>query len=135
MAKKKFQTGGAPSQRQLRVAELIRRALADIFLRGDLHDPDLAHVSVTVGEVRITPDLRQAVIFVLPLGGINTDHVVEVMNRNKGEVRHLINKALALRHSPDLKFLPDRSFDQMDETQRLLDLPNVRRDIKNTEDE
>ncbi len=135
MAKKKFQNGGAPSQRQLRVGELIRRALADIFMRGDLHDSDLAHVSITVGEVRVTPDLRQAVVFVLPLGGINTDHVVEAMNRNKGEIRHLINKALSLRHSPDLKFLPDRSFDQMDETQRLLDLPNVRRDLENSADE
>ena len=65
-----------PSQRQLRVGELIRRALADILLRGDIHDPDLAHVSVTVGEVQPSPDLRQAIVHVAPLGGQNADGVI-----------------------------------------------------------
>ncbi len=129
MVKNNFQEGAGRSQRQLRVGELIRRTLADVLMRGDLHDPDLAHISVTVGEVRVTKDLREAVVFVLPLGGVNTDLVVEALTRNKGELRRVITKTMKLRYSPDLKFLADRSFDQMDETNRLLDLENVRRDL------
>lgn len=130
MAQNRFSQGRGPSQRQLRVGELIRRALSDIMLRGDIHDPELAHVSVTVGEVRITPDLRVATVFVLPLGGINTDAIVEAMNRNAGELRYGVGKNLKLKHAPELKFLADRSYDQMDETQRLLDLDTVRGDIE-----
>lgn len=130
MAKNKFPQGAGPSQRQLRVAELIRRALAETLMRGDVHDEELAHVSVTVGEVRISPDLRYAIVFVLPLGGVNTDLVIEALNRNKGELRRAVNKAVALRYSPELKFLADKSFDRMDETRRLLDQENVRRDLE-----
>lgn len=129
MANNNYQESAGRSQRQLRVGELIRRTLSDALMRGDLHDPDLAHVSVTVGEVRVTKDLREAVVFVLPLGGVNTDLVVEALTRNKGELRRVITKTMKLRYSPDLKFLADKSFDQMDETNRLLDLDNVRRDL------
>ena len=129
MAKDKFSTGGGPSQRMLRVAELIRRALADALMRGDIHDEALAHVSVTVSEVRVSSDLRYATVFVLPLGGVNTDEVIEALNRSKGELRRAVNKAVTLRFSPELKFLADKSFDQMDETNRLLGLENVRRDL------
>lgn len=129
MANNNYQESAGRSQRQLRVGELIRRTLSEVLMRGDLHDPDLAHVSVTVGEVRVTKDLREAVVFVLPLGGVNTDLVVEALTRNKGELRRVITKTMKLRYSPDLKFLADRSFDQMDETNRLLDLDNVRRDL------
>ena len=129
MAKDKFSTGGGPSQRMLRVAELIRRALADALMRGDIHDEALAHVSVTVSEVRVSSDLRYATVFVLPLGGVNTDEVIEALNRSKGELRRSVNKAVTLRFSPELKFLADKSFDQMDETNRLLGLENVRRDL------
>ena len=135
MAKKRFNAGAGPSQRQLRVGELIRRKLSDIMLRGELHDPELAHVSVTVGEVRISPDLRNAIVFVLPLGGVNTDVVVEALNRNQGELRHLVTKGLKLKHAPELKFLPDLSYDQMDETNRLLNTDEVRRDLDRDEDE
>lgn len=85
MAKRNQDSNSGPSQRQLRVGELIRRALAETVSRGDIHDPDLAHVSVTVGEVRATPDLRQAVVHVLPLGGMNAETVIEALNRNKYE--------------------------------------------------
>lgn len=129
MANNNYQESAGRSQRQLRVGELIRRTLSEVLMRGDLHDPDLAHVSVTVGEVRVTKDLREAVVFVLPLGGVNTDVVVEALTRNKGELRRVITKTMKLRYSPDLKFLADKSFDQMDETTRLLDLDNVRRDL------
>ena len=135
MGKKRFSQGAGPSQRQLRVGELIRRKLSDIMLRGDLHDPELAHVSVTVGEVRVSPDLRNAIVFVLPLGGVNTDEVTEALNRNKGELRHLVTKGLKLKHAPELKFLADRSYDQMDATNKLLDSPAVRRDLDRDEDE
>ncbi|MEO1918632.1 MAG: 30S ribosome-binding factor RbfA [Paracoccaceae bacterium] len=129
MAKKRFSAGAGPSQRQLRVGELIRRKLSDIMLRSELHDDELAHVSVTIGEVRISPDLRNAIVFALPLGGINTDSVIEALNRNQGELRHLVTKGLKLKHAPELKFLADHSYDQMDETQRLLDSDEVRRDL------
>ncbi len=135
MAKKRFNAGAGPSQRQLRVGELIRRKLSDIMLRGELHDAELAHVSVTIGEVRVSPDLRNAIIFALPLGGINTDAVVEALNRNQGELRHLVTKGLKLKHAPELKFLADRSFDQIEATNKLLDSPEVRRDLDRDEDE
>lgn len=129
MANNNYQESAGRSQRQLRVGELIRRTLSEVLMRGDLHDSDLAHVSITVGEVRVTKDLREAVVFVLPLGGVNTDVVVDALTRNKGELRRVITKTMKLRYSPDLKFLADKSFDQMDETNRLLDLDNVRRDL------
>lgn len=135
MAKKRFNQGAGPSQRQLRVGELIRRKLSDIMLRGELHDAELAHVSVTIGEVRVSPDLRNAIVFALPLGGANTDVVVEALNRNQGELRHLVTKGLKLKHAPELKFLADRSFDQMEATNELLDRPEVRQDLDKDEDE
>ncbi len=134
MAKNKFSEGTGPSQRQLRVAELIRRALSDVLARGDIHDPDLAHVSITVGEVRTSPDLRNATVFVLPLGGANTEAVLKALDRNRGELRRAVTKAVKLKFSPELKFLMDRSFDQMDETRRLLSRAEVRRDLENDEE-
>ena len=118
-----------PSQRQLRVGELIRRALAEIIARGDLHDPELAHVPITVGEVRITPDLSVATVFVLPLGGQNTKEVIAALARNQGELRHQLSKLVIMKFVPSLRFLPDTTFDQMDATRRLLDDERVRRDV------
>ena len=127
----KSQTG--PSQRQLRVGEVIRRALADILMRGDIYDPDLAHVSVTVGEVRPTPDLRNAVVHVVPLGGQNTDQVIAALNRNAGELRHQVNRAVTLKFSPKLKFVHDTTYDNLDETRRLFGDEKVQRDIAKDE--
>ena len=129
MAKRNFASSAGPSQRQLRVGELIRRSLADVLARGDIHDPDLAHVSVTVGEVRATPDLRMAHVFVSPLGGVNADVVIDALNRNKSELRRAVNKSITLKYSPDLKFVYDQTFDQMDETRRLLGQDAVQQDI------
>jgi ribosome-binding factor A len=134
MAKSKDTFGTGPSQRQLRVGELIRRALADVLARGDIHDPDLAHVSVTVGEVRTTPDLKKALVFVLPLGGGNAEQVVDALNRNKGELRRVVNKSMSLKFSPDLKFVVDHTFDHMDETRRLLNQDAVKKDLSEDED-
>ena len=123
------QGGSGPSQRQLRVGELIRRALSDVFSRGDLHDPDLRAVSITVGEVRTSPDLKQASVYVLPLGGKDRDVVLDALNRNRREIRREMNAHVTLKFSPELRFLADTSFDQMDETRRLLNQPGVQRDL------
>ncbi|MHA3915812.1 30S ribosome-binding factor RbfA [Halovulum sp. GXIMD14793] len=134
MAKQHHRTDTGPSQRQLRVAELIRRALSDVLARGDLYDDDLSGVSITIGEVRTSPDLKQATVFVLPLGGVQTDEIIEALNRNKAELRRLVTRSVSLKFSPDLKFMADTTFDQMDRTRELLSEDRVRRDLE-AEDE
>jgi ribosome-binding factor A len=129
MSKNKFHDGPGPSQRQLRVGELIRRSLADVLARGDVHDPDLNRMSITVGEVRTSPDLRIATAYVLPLGGKGSDEVLKLLARNKGELRRMIGKKLALKFSPDLRFQLDETFDRMDDTRRMMAQEVVRRDV------
>ncbi len=129
MAKNKFHDGPGPSQRQLRVGELIRRTLSEVLMRGDIHDPDLNRLSVTVGEVRTSPDLKIATAYVLPLGGEGRDVVIGLLARNKYELRRIIGKKLALKYAPDLRFRLDETFDQMDETRRLFAQDSVRRDL------
>jgi ribosome-binding factor A len=118
-----------PGQRQLRVGELIRRTLSEVLLRGDIHDPDLNRMSITVGEVRVTTDLRVATIYVLPLGGHGKDEVLKLLARNKGELRRIIGKKVALKFTPELRFQLDETFDRMDETRRLFAQDEVRRDL------
>ncbi len=134
MAKRDNPAANGPSQRQLRVGEMLRRAISDVLLRGDIHDEDLAHVSITVGEVRSTPDLKLALVYVLPLGGQNADLVIEALNRNKSEVRRAVNKQVSLKYSPDLKFVLDRTFDQLDETRRLLNQDIVQKDVSSDDE-
>ncbi len=134
MSKRRFSENSGPSQRQLRVGELIRRTLADVLSRGDLYDADIAHMSITVGEVRTSPDLKVATVHVMPLGGQNVDLVTEALNRNKSELRRHLNRNVHLKFSPELRFVPDTTFDQMDETRRLLDQENVRRDLDADDD-
>ncbi|MEM8789795.1 MAG: 30S ribosome-binding factor RbfA [Pseudomonadota bacterium] len=129
MARQAHKLGSGPSQRQLRVGELIRRALSEALTRGAVHDPDLDGVSITVGEVRTSPDLRQATVFVLPLGGTGAERVLEALNRNRGELRRLVNRAVSLKFSPELRFQTDTSFDRMDATRALLSDPSVARDL------
>lgn len=129
MGKNKFHDGPGPSQRQLRVGELIRRTLSEVLMRGDIHDPDLNRLSVTVGEVRTSPDLKVATAYVLPLGGKGQDEVISLLARNKHELRRIIGKKLELKFAPDLRFRLDETFDQMDETRRLFSQENVRRDL------
>ncbi len=130
MAKNKFHDGPGPSQRQLRVGELIRRTLSDVLMRGDIHDPELNRLSVTVGEVRTSPDLKVATAYVLPLGGEGQESVIGLLARNKGELRRIIGKKLELKYAPDLRFRLDETFDKMDETRRIFAQENVRRDIE-----
>ena len=129
MGKNKFHDGPGPSQRQLRVGELIRRTLADVLARGDVHDPDLNRLSITVGEVRTSPDLKIATAYVLPLGGRGSDEVLKLLARNKSELRRVIGKKLALKYAPDLRFQLDETFDRMDDTRRMLAQDAVRRDV------
>ena len=130
MAKNKFHDGPGPSQRQLRVGELIRRTLSEVLMRGDIHDPELNRLSVTVGEVRTSPDLKVATAYVLPLGGEGQEDVIGLLARNKGELRRMIGKKLELKYAPDLRFRIDETFDKMDETRRLFSQENVRRDVE-----
>lgn len=129
MGKNKVNEGRGPSQRQLRVGELIRRTLSEVLIRGESHDPELNAMSVTVSEVRVTPDLRIATAFVLPLGGGDHKACIAALKRNKGELRHVVTKDMALKHSPDLRFLIDDSFDRADETRALLASERVARDL------
>ncbi len=119
----------APSQRQLRVGELIRHALAEILQRGEVHDPDLEKVVVTVPEVRMTPDLRLATVYVMPLGGKDAEKILAACERNRkylrGEIAHRIN----LRHAPDIKFRLDTSFDEGERIDALLRSPEVKKDL------
>jgi len=119
----------APSQRQLRVGELIRRAVSDVLMRGETHDPDLEGVSITVTEVRPAPDLRQAVVYVLPLGGEGGEEVVAALTKARGALRRAVNARVDLKFSPELSFVLDDSFDKMDETRRMLAVDRVRRDL------
>lgn len=130
MAKSRFDTGPGPSQRQLRVGELVRRTLSDVLMRGDVHDPDLSGVSVTVGEVRMSPDLRIATVYVLPLGGVNVQAIIKALARSAHELRRAVNKSVKLKFSPELRFLPDETFDQMDHTREMLNDDRVRRDLE-----
>lgn len=129
MAKRVSEPGSGPSQRQLRVGEIIRRALADILTRGVLHEPDLDGVPITVGEVRCSPDLKIATAFVLPLGGRDAERVLKALNRAKGELRRQVTRAVSLKFSPELRFKLDDTFDRMDETRRMLGDTRVRRDL------
>jgi ribosome-binding factor A len=119
----------APSQRQLRVGELVRHALSESLQRGEVHDPALEATVVTVPEVRMSPDLRLATAYVMPLGGKGTDTVLAALDRNKkylrGEVAHRVN----LRYAPELRFRLDTSFEEGERVDALLRSPEVRRDV------
>lgn len=129
MAKNKFHDGPGPSQRQLRVGELIRRTLSDVLMQGDVHDPELNAMSITVSEVRTSPDLKIATVYVLPLGGDRRQEAIQALARNKGELRRQITRQMNLKYAPDLRFLIDESFDKMDETRALFQQDKVRQDL------
>jgi ribosome-binding factor A len=123
------------SQRQLRVGETVRHAVAEILAHGDIHDPDLAGHIITVPEVRMSPDLKLATIYVMPLGGRDTDKVVAALGRNKkflrGEIAHRVN----LKFAPDIRFHIDDRFDEAERIEKLLRTPEVQRDLAPDSDE
>lgn len=129
MGRSRFNDGPGPSQRQLRVSELIRRRLSDVLNQGDIHDPDLNRLSITVGEVRCSPDLRVATAYVLPLGGDNRDEALEALRRNRHEIRRVVSRGLQLKFSPEIRFAIDETYDRLDDTRRLFSDDNVRRDL------
>jgi len=119
-----------PSQRQLRVGETLRKALSEVFLRNEIADPDLASAMVTVSEVRASPDLKNATVYVLPLGGNNQDKVVAALKRHKKFVRGQVSRRVTLRHMPELIFELDATFDQASHMDALLRSTQVAQDIK-----
>lgn len=123
-----------PSQRQLRAGELVRHALVEILRKEKLADPALAQVSVTLSEVKMSPDLKHAVCFVEPLGGENAAAVVAGLNRATRRLRGILGRRIELRFTPDLKFVHDDTFDAVTHMDRLLDDPRVRRDLQARED-
>src|SRR5262245_41520468 len=123
------------SQRQLRVGELVRHAIADVLAQGSVHDPVLEGHLVTVPEVRMSADLKLATIYVMPLGGRDVGDVVAALDRNKkylrGEIAHRVN----LKFAPDIRFRADERFDEADRIEKLLRTPAVRRDLAPEEGE
>ncbi|NTT84504.1 30S ribosome-binding factor RbfA [Tabrizicola fusiformis] len=136
MAPKHSHAGDGPSQRQLRVGELIRRTLSDVLNRGDIHDPELNRMSITVGEVRLSTDLKVATAYVMPLmGSVPVADAIAALARNKAELRHRIGGELTLKYTPDLRFRPDETYDRLDETRRMFADPAVQRDLAAGEDD
>ncbi len=135
MSAKRFTTASGPSQRQLRVAEVIRHRLAEVLARGDVHDPDLSRMSITVAEVRCSPDLKHATAYVMPLGGQGADLALVALRRNKAELRHQVARDLGLKFAPDLRFELDATFDRMDDARRLFNDPRVQADVAAPDDD
>jgi ribosome-binding factor A len=123
------------SQRQLRVGEIVRHAVADLLAQDAVHDPELEGHIITVPEVRMSPDLKLATIYVMPLGGKDTEKVIAALARNKkflrGEVAHRVN----LKFAPDLRFRVDDRFDEAERIEKLLRTPAVQRDLKPESDD
>ena len=121
--------GRAPSQRQLKVGETIRHALAEIFARGEIVDDVLDQYSLTVSEVRMTPDLKLATIFVLPLGGAGAEDAVEHLDKHKRFLRGELARRVSLKFMPELRFKIDTSFASSKRIDELLASPKVARDL------
>jgi ribosome-binding factor A len=117
------------SQRQLRVGETVRHAVADILSQGSVHDPDLEGHIITVPEVRMSPDLKIATIYVMPLGGRDTGIVIAGLERNKKFLRGEIARRVNLKFAPDIRFRVDERFDEAERIEKLLRTPAVQRDL------
>ena len=128
-------SSAGPSQRQLRVGELIRHALAEMLSRGDIHDPVIEGHMITVPEVRMSPDLRLATVYVMPLGGKDEQEVVAALERNKkflrGEIAHRVN----LKFAPEIRFRVDERFGEAERIEKILRTPEVRRDLESKPDD
>lgn len=135
MSKPRFPNQNGPSQRQLRVGELIRRTLSDVLNRAEVHDPELNAMSITVGEVRLSPDLKVATVHVMPLGGKGVELAIAALARHRGELRKRVAADMTLKYAPDLRFRPDETFAALDETRRLFSEERVRRDIEAGDDD
>ncbi len=121
-------------QRQLRVGELVRHALSEMLIRADVHDPVLAAHTVTVPEVRMSPDLRLATIYVMPLGGRDQAEIIAALERNKKYLRGELSRRINLKFAPDIRFMIDERFDEAARIERLLRSPEVARDLEPNKD-
>ncbi len=130
MTRKKSNQAKGPTQRQLRVGELIRHKLAEMLARGEIYDEVLAAHVVTITEVRMSPDLRLATAYVMPLGGKDTKIVLEALTRNSKFVRGEIAHAVDLRMAPEVRFREDETFDEVSRIDQLLHSDRVRRDVE-----
>jgi ribosome-binding factor A len=136
MSKSRSPSGQGPSQRQLRVGELIRRTLSDVLNRAEIHDPALNAMSITVGEVSMSNDLKVATVYVTPLmGSFPVQDAIAALARNKAELRHRVVNGLTLKYAPDLRFRADETFDRLDETRRLFADPRVQSDLEKPDGE
>jgi ribosome-binding factor A len=122
--------GHGPSQRQLRVGEMLRHALSEILREREIRDPDLEGVSVTVTQVKPSPDMRHATVFVQPLGGQNADVIVEALNRHRGFLRGELGHTIELKFTPELRFVEDTSFAEAQRIERILHSERVARDLR-----
>jgi ribosome-binding factor A len=131
------QSAKAPggSQRQLRVGETVRHAVADILSHGSVHDPDLEGHIITVPEVRMSPDLKLATVYVMPLGGKDTDIVLAALARNRKFLRGEVAHRVSLKFAPELRFRVDDRFDEAERIEKLLRTPAVQRDLKPESDD
>ena len=129
MAKNKSYQKLGPSQRQLKVGEVIRRTLSEILARDEIHDAKLNRISITVSEVTTSPDLQIATVYVMPLGGNLYDETIAALARNKGQMRSIVGRRAGLKFAPDLRFRIDETFDRIDSTRLLFDREEVRRDL------
>jgi ribosome-binding factor A len=129
MANRRSEKHSGPSQRQLRVGELIRHALAEMLSRGEIYDPILASHVVTIPEVRLSPDLRLATIYVMPLGGKDVKEVLAALERHKKYIRGEIAHDVNLKFAPEIRFMADETFDEADRIDELLRSPKVARDL------
>jgi len=128
-------TQQGPTQRQMRVGEMLRHALSDILRRGDIRDPDLAGISVTVTQVKPSGDMRHATVFVEPLGGKNGEKVVAALNRHARYLRGEMGHMITLKFTPDLRFVEDTSFAEAEKIEGILKSERVRRDLAKQDDE
>ena len=133
----KHQQKGSSSgaQRQLRVGEIMRHAIANILSQGGVHDPVLETNLITVPEVKMSPDLKLATVYVMPLGGKNTELVLKALAANKGFLRTEAARRVNLKFAPDLRFRIDERFDEAERIEKLLRTPAVQRDLKTDSDE
>ena len=130
MSRQKSQASRAPSQRQLRVGELIRHKLAEMLARGDIHDDVISKHVVTVPEVRLSPDLKLATVYVVTLGGEDTEAVIEALNNHRRFIRGEIAHAVNLKFAPELRFRRDETFEEASRIDALLASPKVRQDVE-----
>ena len=124
-----------PSQRQLRVGEALRHAIADILFRNEIQDPDLAGVSVTITQVKPSADMRYATVYCAPLGGQNADVIIAALNRHKGFMRGEMGHMISTKFTPDLRFVEDQSFAEAEKIENLLKSPLVQRDLAVSEED